>query len=174
MSISVEMSKLLKKRVIDLFRSEDEAEWRQDRNVSFLQDVDYYALLRGLRDTAEPVYEYRTIDHCQRSHPYFGDKLFQSPAVLLYAAPEECACNIAVYSRNLELWVFPDDLTFAITSCYRVNIGGGAVVTEYRTYKGDDWADTDLHIDFVALGNTLTEISKQAAARIIPVYEWQN
>ena len=49
-------------------------------------------------------------------------------------------------ARSMELWLL-EDMGFAVVAKFSVNAGEGEYVTEYRVYKGSDWADSEISLD---------------------------
>ena len=53
---------------------------------------------------------------------------------------------------------------FAVVAKFSVNAGEGEYVTEYRVYKGSDWADSEISLD-------LEDLVAELAALCDPYYE---
>ena len=66
-------------------------------------------------------------------------------------------------ARSMELWLL-EDMGFAVVAKFSVNAGEGEYVTEYRVYKGSDWADSEISLD-------LEDLVAELAALCDPYYE---
>ena len=71
--------------------------------------------------------------------------------------------HILFAARSMELWLL-EDMGFAVVAKFSVNAGEGEYVTEYRVYKGSDWADSEISLD-------LEDLVAELAALCDPYYE---
>ena len=55
-------------------------------------------------------------------------------------------------------------MSLVCVACVRVEYEGGEYVTEYRVYKGSDWADSEISLD-------LEDLVAELAALCDPYYE---
>ena len=99
----------------------------------------------------------------EKSFNYRGPELFGQKATLLYVEDDQSTMEIAVTTRTLELWLL-EDMGFAVVAKFSVNAGEGEYVTEYRVYKGSDWADSEISLD-------LEDLVAELAALCDPYYE---
>ena len=128
-----------------------------------LDKLDFSALLQAARNNARTVYAYTTQGTQEKSFNYRGPELFGQKATLLYEEDDQSTMEIAVTTRTLELWLL-EDMGFAVVAKFSVNAGEGEYVTEYRVYKGSDWADSEISLD-------LEDLVAELAALCDPYYE---
>ena len=144
----------------DGFHSEDEL-------LELIKGLRWSSIVHSIVHNSTILYEYAT--ECPLR--YRGAKLLCEcdRAFRLYQAtePAQVLANI-FYQRSLELWV-SEEMDLFVTSCFRISTG--AAVTEYRAWKGNDWLDTELEIDFSLLARNLTLLSEIAAYGDVPFYE---
>ena len=125
----------LEKALTTLFRKGTEVGYTETEIDEFLENIDYHALLQAVWNKAETVYAYR-------ADSYIG---------AVFAA------------HSMELWLL-EDMGFAVVAKFSVNAGEGEYVTEYRVYKGSDWADSEISLD-------LEDLVAELAALCDPYYE---
>ena len=75
-----------------------------------------------------------------------------------------------MYDYSYELFLL-EDFTFAVTSCYRLNIGCGVYFSAYRTVKAYDWRESPLDVDFVGVSDRLIEIGARIGEHGFPLVE---
>ena len=110
------------------------------------------------------MYAYSTDGDRSMTLKYRSRKLFDREAMLLWREPVVCVDETEVASsRYLELWLL-EDMSFAVVAKFSVNAGEGEYVTEYRVYKGSDWADSEISLD-------LEDLVAELAALCDPYYE---
>ena len=160
----------LKNAISHLFRSGADAEHDEQEMESLLEDIDFSNLLQVLLNRVEPVYEYRADGKLRESFDYRGRELFLTRAIKLYEDVDQVAPGDVCCSHSFELWLLPD-LTFAVSSCYKVSCLKAAFGTEYRMDKGNDWTETGMTIDFVALADRLQASCGLMYRRQTPMFE---
>ena len=126
----------LEKALTTLFRKGTDVGYTETEIDEFLENIDYHALLQAVWNKAETVYAYRADGKNALSLDYRSAELFKQRATLLYE-------DVAKFS---------------------VNAGEGEYVTEYRVYKGSDWADSEISLD-------LEDLVAELAALCDPYYE---
>ena len=131
----------LEKALTTLFRKGTEVGYTETEIDEFLENIDYHALLQAVWNKAETVYAYRADGKNALSLDYRSAELFKQRATLLY-----------------------EDMGFAVVAKFSVNAGEGEYVTEYRVYKGSDWADSEISLD-------LEDLVAELAALCDPYYE---
>ena len=131
------MSKVteLENALTTLFRKGTEVGYTETEIDEFLENIDYHALLQAVWNKAETVYAYRADGKNALSLDY----------------------------RSSELLLL-EDMGFAVVAKFSVNAGEGEYVTEYRVYKGSDWADSEISLD-------LEDLVAELAALCDPYYE---
>ena len=134
----------LEKALTTLFRKGTEVGYTETEIDEFLENIDYHALLQAVWNKAETVYAYRADGKNALSldYRYIG---------AVFAA------------HSMELWLL-EDMGFAVVAKFSVNAGEGEYVTEYRVYKGSDWADSEISLD-------LEDLVAELAALCDPYYE---
>lgn len=73
-------------------------------------------------------------------------------------------------ARSMELWLL-EDMGFAVVAKFSVNAGEGEYVTEYRVYKGSDWADSEISLDLEDLVSELAALCDPYYEHEQPIYE---
>ena len=146
------MSKVsdLKNALTELFRKGTEVGYTETEIDEFLEDIDYHTLLQAVWDSAETVYAFRADGRHELSLNYRGAELFQQRATLLYEDMGEGFAGVVTAVRSMELWLL-EDMGFAIVANFSLEAGNCEYVTEYRVYKGSDWTDSELDLDFEEL-----------------------
>ena len=94
---------------------------------------------------------------------YRSAELFKQRATLLYEDVGDSYIGAVFAARSMELWLL-EDMGFAVVAKFSVNAGEGEYVTEYRVYKGSDWADSEISLD-------LEDLVAELAALCDPYYE---
>ena len=94
---------------------------------------------------------------------YRSSELFKQRATLLYEDVGDSYIGAVFAARSMELWLL-EDMGFAVVAKFSVNAGEGEYVTEYRVYKGSDWADSEISLD-------LEDLVAELAALCDPYYE---
>ena len=153
-----------------LFRSGADEDHDEVEMAELLEDMDFNALLQGLWNELTTVYAYSASGELAGDYEYHGPALFPAGAIRLYEDMTDCTNETVFCSRALELWLLPD-LSFAITSQFRVMLAGGRYETEYRTFKGRNWREAGISIDFLQLADDLEEMSRGTGGGEMPVYE---
>ena len=110
------------------------------------------AIPSNFRDTATAL-----------SLDYRSSELFKQRATLLYEDVGDSYIGAVFAARSMELWLL-EDMGFAVVAKFSVNAGEGEYVTEYRVYKGSDWADSEISLD-------LEDLVAELAALCDPYYE---
>ena len=137
---------------------------------AILNNLNYYCLFQSLLHSGEKVFEYRADSHNPINFDYRGRELFPSEATKLYEERKQTAFDMTNSVLSYELWYIPDH-GFAVTTCFRVNVGDGAYTTEYRVHKGFDWTETDMSIDFSALAMRLRDMCNPVVQHQYPIYD---
>ena len=65
------------------------------------------------------------------------------------------------------------DMGFAVVAKFSVNAGEGEYVTEYRGYKGSDWADSEISLDWEDLVAELAALCDPCLLYTSDVYKRQ-
>ena len=156
----------------ELFRSgEDPEDVKAGLGADALLDgMDFFSLLQALLHKAEKVYEYRTDSSRPTKFDYRGRELFDTTATKLYEDKAEMVFDAADYTLCYELWYLPDN-SFAVTTCFRVNIAENAYITEYRVHKGTDWSETGIFINFPELAARLEAMCGPVMEHVFPLYD---
>ena len=130
----------LEKALTTLFRKGTEVGYTETEIDEFLENIDYHALL-----------------------DYRSSELFKQRATLLYEDVGDSYIGAVFAARSMELWLL-EDMGFAVVAKFSVNAGEGEYITEYRVYKGSDWADSEISLD-------LEDLVAELAALCDPYYE---
>lgn len=136
----------LEKALTTLFRKGTEVGYTETEIDEFLENIDYHALLQAVWNKAETVYAYRADGKNALSLDYRSAELFKQRATLLYEDVGDSYIGAVFAARSMELWLL-EDMGFAVVAKFSVNAGEGEYVTEYRVYKGSDWADSEISLD---------------------------
>ncbi len=163
--IRITMSRVteLEKALTTLFRKGTEVGYTETEIDEFLENIDYHALLQAVWNKAETVYAYRADGKNALSLDYRSAELFKQRATLLYEDVGDSYIGAVFAARSMELWLL-EDMGFAVVAKFSVNAGEGEYVTEYRVYKGSDWADSEISLD-------LEDLVAELAALCDPYYE---
>lgn len=153
----------LEKALTALFRKGAEVGYTETEIDEFLENIDYHALLQAVWNKAETVYAYRADAKNALSLDYRSAELFKQRATLLYEDVGDSYIGAVFAARSMELWLL-EDMGFAVVAKFSVNAGEGEYVTEYRVYKGSDWADSEISLD-------LEDLVAELAALCDPYYE---
>ena len=153
----------LEKALTTLFRKGTEVGYTETEIDEFLENIDYHALLQAVWNKAETVYAYRADGKNALSLNYRSAELFKQRATLLYEDVGDSYIGAVFAARSMELWLL-EDMGFAVVAKFSVNAGEGEYVTEYRVYKGSDWADSEISLD-------LEDLVAELAALCDPYYE---
>lgn len=153
----------LEKALTTLFRKGTEVGYTETEIDEFLENIDYHALLQAVWNKAETVYAYRADGKNALSLDYRSSELFKQRATLLYEDVGDSYIGAVFAARSMELWLL-EDMGFAVVAKFSVNAGEGEYVTEYRVYKGSDWADSEISLD-------LEDLMAELAALCDPYYE---
>ena len=153
----------LEKALTTLFRKGTEVGYTETEIDEFLENIDYHALLQAVWNKAETVYAYRADGKNALSLDYRSAELFKQRATLLYEDVGDSYIGAVFAARSMELWLL-EDMGFAVVAKFSVNAGEGEYVTEYRVYKGSDWADSEISLD-------LEDLVAELAALCDPYYE---
>lgn len=153
----------LEKALTTLFCKGTEVGYTETEIDEFLENIDYHALLQAVWNKAETVYAYRADGKNALSLDYRSSELFKQRATLLYEDVGDSYIGAVFAARSMELWLL-EDMGFAVVAKFSVNAGEGEYVTEYRVYKGSDWADSEISLD-------LEDLVAELAALCDPYYE---
>ena len=153
----------LEKALTTLFRKGTEVGYTETEIDEFLENIDYHALLQAVWNKAETVYAYRADGKNALSLDNRSSELFKQRATLLYEDVGDSYIGAVFAARSMELWLL-EDMGFAVVAKFSVNAGEGEYVTEYRVYKGSDWADSEISLD-------LEDLVAELAALCDPYYE---
>lgn len=153
----------LEKALTTLFRKGTEVGYTETEIDEFLENIDYHALLQAVWNKAETVYAYRADGKNALSLDYRSAELFKQRATLLYEDVGDSYIGAVFAARSMELWLL-ENMGFAVVAKFSVNAGEGEYVTEYRVYKGSDWADSEISLD-------LEDLVAELAALCDPYYE---
>lgn len=153
----------LEKALTTLFRKGTEVGYTETEIDEFLENIDYHALLQAVWNKAETVYAYRADGKNALSLDYRSAELFKQRATLLYEDVGDSYIGAVFAARSMELWLL-EDMGFAVVAKFSVNAGESEYVTEYRVYKGSDWADSEIFLD-------LEDLVAELAALCDPYYE---
>ena len=156
----------LEKALTTLFRKGTEVGYTETEIDEFLENIDYHALLQAVWNKAETVYAYRADGKNALSLDYRSSELFKQRATLLYEDVGDSYIGAVFAARSMELWLL-EDMGFAVVAKFSVNAGEGEYVTEYRVYKGSDWADSEISLD-------LEDLVAELAALCDPYYEHEH
>ena len=163
-------AKDLKLALYALFRSGADEDHDAEELAELLEDIDFHALLQGLYNEVITVYQYNAYGEMPEDFEYHGPALFPAGAVRLYEEITDYTKETVFCTRALEFWLL-GDMSFAVTSQYRVAFAGGRYKTEYRTFKGRNWREAGISIDFLQLADDLEEMSLGTGGGEMPVYE---
>ena len=158
----------LRQAITALFLSGADEEHDGDEMLELLEDVDFDAVRQALLCEGRHIYEFEVSSEADESMNYRSYDLFGMQALCLQRDFTHRKPNVFSYSYELLLL---EDCTFAVTSCYRLNIGCGVYISEYRTIKAYDWRDSPMEVDFVGISDYLTAISASIAAHGYPIIE---
>lgn len=153
----------LEKALTTLFRKGTEVGYTETEIDEFLENIDYHALLQAVWNKAETVYAYRADGKNALSLDYRSTELFKQRATLLYEDVGDSYIGAVFAAHSMELWLL-EDMGFAVVAKFSVNAGEGEYVTEYRVYKGSNWADSEISLD-------LEDLVAELAALCDPYYE---
>ena len=155
------------------FLSAANDEHDEDDMLDLLEGIDWRDLYQALLLEGHTVYEYIAGGDANSRMNYRSRDLFGQKAVCLdedirFPLTNEEDNKVNTYSY--ELWLL-EDFSIAVTSCYRMKIGGGTYRSEYRTVKSYDWQDTDMDIDFCCVADTLENMCSRIKAHGYPMIE---
>lgn len=149
----------------NLFASGADEDTSEDELLALLDGLCWSKIVNSVVHNAVPVYEY-TVDG---PLSYRGEKLVERNAFQLYQQTQPAQIvEETTYQRCLELWI-SEDMELFVASCFRIS--SCSTVTEYRDFKGHDWLDTELEIDFATLARNLKTLCDLADASKTPFYE---
>lgn len=149
----------------NLFASGADEDTSEGELLVLLDGLCWSKIVNSVVHNAVPVYEY-TVDGPLR---YRGEKLVERNAFQLYQQTQPAQIvEETTYQRCLELWI-SEDMELFVASCFRIS--SCSTVTEYRDFKGHDWLDTELEIDFATLARNLKTLCELADASKTPFYE---
>ncbi len=104
-----------------------------------LNQINFYALYQTLKHKATPVLIYHAGGEDNSLMKYRTDELLPSNAILLYRDEdyrlEEDEVTTAHY---LEVWLM-EDLTLAVTACFRIVVEDVGYFSAFRCIKGNSW-----------------------------------
>ena len=159
----------LEKALTTLFRKGTEVGYTETEIDEFLENIDYHALLQAVWNKAETVYAYRADGKNALSLDYRSSELFKQRATLLYEDVGDSYIGAVFAARSMELWLL-EDMGFAVVAKFSVNAGEGEYVTEYRVYKGSDWADSEISLDLEDLVAELAALCDPYFGHEQPIY----
>ena len=160
----------LEKALTTLFRKGTEVGYTETEIDEFLENIDYHALLQAVWNKAETVYAYRADGKNALSLDYRSTELFKQRATLLYEDVGDSYIGAVFAARSMELWLL-EDMGFAVVAKFSVNAGESEYVTEYRVYKGSDWADSEISLDLEDLVSELAALCDPYYEHEQPIYE---
>ena len=102
-----------------------------------LEDLNFDALLQGIRFNAETVFAYKAEGDYDSSCNYCGLELFPCRATLIDSLCVEEEQDIVHLSRSLELWLL-DNFSFALVACTEIEYAEGTYNTAYRVVRATD------------------------------------
>ena len=150
-----------------LFASGADEQNSEDELLELLIGLRWNLMIHAITHNLTIPYEYTV----EGPLSYKGNKLLcecdRAFRLYQHIQPEQTVEGVT-YQRSLELWV-SEDMELFVTSCFRVS--SGSSVTEYRSWKSEDWLDTELEIDFPTLAGNLKTLCELAVSGRIPFYE---
>ena len=158
----------LKQAITDLFLTGTDNDHDEEELLDLLEEVDFDAVRQALVTESRRIFEFEVASQADdamnyRSCDLFGMRALVLERLLVYQKP-----NVFSYSYELLLL---EDCIFAVTSCYRLNIGCGVYYSAYRTVKAYDWRDSPLDVDFVGVSDRLIEIGARIGEHGFPLVE---
>ena len=116
----------LRQAITDLFLTGTDNDHDEDELLDLLEEVDFDAVRQALVTESRRIFEFEVASQADDTMNYRSCDLFGMNALLL----ERCVGrrNPNVYDYSYELFLL-EDFTFAVTSCYRLNIGCGVYST---------------------------------------------
>ena len=158
----------LRQAITDLFLTGTDDDHDEDELLDLLEEVDFDAVRQALVTESRRIFEFEVASQADDAMNYRSCDLFGMNALLL----ERCVVrrNPNVYDYSYELFLL-EDFTFAVTSCYQLNIGCGVYYSAYRTVKAYDWRESPLDVDFVGVSDRLIEIGARISEHGFPLVE---
>ena len=160
----------LRETILSLFRSGAGASRNQSEMLKLLDGLDFHDLLQSVSNDMEPIYQYYAFGTGTEDCEYYGPELTPMNAALLFEDVTEYTAHSADCTRSLELWLLAD-MSLAVVSCFNVTMKGGNYVSAYRTFKGRNWRDAGMMLDFSALADSLGERCEKVRDGKYPIYE---
>ena len=158
----------LRQAITDLFLTGTDGDHDEDELLELIEDVDFDAIRQALVCEGRRIYEFEVTSAADESMNYRSYDLFGMNALLLER--RVVRRNPNVYDYSYELYLL-EDRSFAVTSCYRLNIGCGVYYSAYRTVKAYDWRESPLDVDFVGVSDRLIEIGARIGGHGFPLVE---
>ena len=104
-----------------------------------IHQLQFPELYSSLCDLAQPVFCFTCICNAPASMQFFGNKLLPMSATLIWnSAGKTVERDDLTSVRFHEAWLM-EDMTIAITSCFRLINPFNQSIVEYREYKGKKW-----------------------------------
>ena len=101
--------------------------------------LNFYSLYQTLRRKARPVYTYHAGSGKDNLMEYRSERLFPGDAILLYRDEDFSMSTPFINTEHyLEVWL-REDLTIAVTACFRLYVEEVDYPTTFRVYKGTEW-----------------------------------
>lgn len=121
-----------------------------------LRSINFYALFQTICQQADTIHTYVCDGEMPVTLKYRSAELLSRKAVRVYCNDDyHIDDGVLAMTHFLELWLL-DDMTMAVTSCFRTVFGEEEYFTEYREYKGTDWPDTEICMDLDDLWESIT------------------
>ena len=158
----------LRQAITDLFLTGTDGDHDEDELLELIEDVDFDAVRQALVCESRRIYEFEVTSAADESMNYRSYDLFGMNALLLER--RVVRRNPNVYDYSYELYLL-EDHSFAVPSCYRLNIGCGVYFSEYRTVKAYDWRESPLDVDFVTVSDRLLQIGAKLGEHGFPLVE---
>ena len=155
------------------FLSGATSEHDEDEMMELLDGINWNALRQALLLEAKPVYEFSASGTANGRMNYLSRNLFGIRAVCLdedIVYPLTVKEDNQINSYSYELWLL-EDCSIAVTSCYRMKIGGTTYRSEYRTIKSFDPMETEMDVDFCCVADTMEGMCDVIDAHGFPVIE---
>ena len=160
----------LQNTLMELFLNAADTEDEEQYLTGLLDELDYEAILQGMNNDAGPIYQFHAFSDDMKNMEYYGPVLFPFGAVLIYEQITDVTDHDVTCSRALELWLLPD-MSFAVTSRFALETEDDSYETIYRTYKGDDWQEAGMYIEFEELAENLQALCMDPVEEGMALYE---
>ncbi len=137
-----------------------------------LDELNFGSLLQAVRHHAETVFAYRINATEGAGRDYRSQELFPGRATQLYSCLAPFSESEIGVVRTLELWLM-EDFSFSVVTNMEIVVGNGAIVSEYRAIKTQEFSEihTEIPINLTELAKNLRDMCRDYEKAGLPCYE---